>query len=53
MLSTYWHVMRGPKIDRTGGYTYDHRDNTELIKELQATVEALKARLKAMEEAAK
>src|SRR3990167_809255 len=56
MLGTYDRYMKewrgrtdGPQVTRTGGYTYDHRHPVDRLKELEAEVEALRARVKELE----
>jgi hypothetical protein len=51
MLTTYDRMLSGPRITRKGSVTYDNRSEHELVKQLQAEVEALRARLKEMEQA--
>lgn len=48
MLTTYYRIMNGPRVTRSGSVTYDNRSEHELVKQLQAEVEALRARLKQM-----
>ena len=56
MLGTYDRYMKewrgrtdGPQVTRTGGYTYDHRHLNDRVRELEAEVEALRARLRELE----
>ena len=50
MLTTYDRVLNAPRITRSGSVTYDNRSEHELVKQLQAEVEALRARLREMEQ---
>ena len=52
MLTTYSRLMEASKVTRTGTVTYDNRAWDELIKQLQAEVEALRARVREMEASA-
>ena len=49
MLTTYSRLMDAQKVTRTGTVTYDNRPQDELVKQLQAEVEALRARVREME----
>ena len=49
MLTTYQRLMEQGKVTRTGTMTYDNRSQGELIQQLQAEVEALRARVREME----
>ena len=49
MLTTYQRLMDAGKVTRTGSITYDNRPQDELVKQLQAEVEALRARVREME----
>ena len=49
MLTTYQRLMDAGKVTRTGTVTYDNRPQDELVKQLQAEVEALRARVREME----
>ena len=49
MLTTYDRMMSSARITRTGSVTYDNRSEHELVKQLQAEVEALRARLRELE----
>ena len=51
MLTTYQRLMDAGKVTRTGTVTYDNRPQDELVKQLQAEVEALRARVREMEKA--
>ena len=51
MLTTYQRMIEQRKVTRTGGVTYDNRDPYGLIRQLQAEVEVLRARVRAMETA--
>ena len=51
MLTTYTRLMESGKVTRTGSVTYDNRPQDELVKQLQAEVEALRARVREMEKA--
>ena len=50
MLTTYDRIMRDARITRTGSVTYDNRSERDLVRELQAQVDVLRARLKQLEE---
>mgnify|MGYP001587784080 CR=1 FL=1 len=49
MLTTYQRLMEQGKVTRTGTMTYDNRSQDELVRQLQAEVEALRARVREME----
>ena len=49
MLTTYQRLMEAGKFTRTGTLTYDNRPQDELVKQLQAEVEALRARVRDLE----
>ena len=49
MLTTYQRLMDSAKVTRTGSVTYDNRSEHDLVRELQAQVDVLKARVKEME----
>ena len=49
MLTTYQRLMSMAKVTRTGSVTYDNRSEHDLVRELQAQVDVLKARVKEME----
>ena len=56
MLTTYaramgeWHANPyDPEVKRTGGYTYDHRDKDERLRQLEAEVQALRALVRSLE----
>ena len=51
MLTTYTRLMDAAKVTRYGGMTYDNRSQDELVKQLQAEVDALRARVREMESA--
>ena len=46
MLTTYQRLMDAGKVTRTGTVTYDNRPQDELVKQLQAEVEALRLRVR-------
>ena len=46
MLTTYTRLMDAQKTTRTGSTTYDNRSQGELVKQLQAEVEALRLRVR-------
>ena len=48
MLSTYDRLMRLARITRWRESTYDHRDPYVLIRQLEAQVEVLKRRVRAI-----
>ena len=50
MLTTYQRLMSMAKVTRTGSVTYDNRSEHDLVRELQAQVDVLKARLREMEQ---
>ena len=52
MLTTYQRLMDSAKVTRTGSVTYDNRSEHDLVRELQAQVDVLKARIRAMEASA-
>ena len=49
MLTTYDRIMREARVTRTGSVTVDNRSEPELVKQLQAEVEALRRRVREME----
>ena len=49
MLTTYDRIIEQRKVTRTGTMTYDNRSQDELIRHLQAEVEALRARLRELD----
>ena len=49
MLTTYTRLMESAKVTRTGSITYDNRPQDELVKQLQAEVEALRQRVREMD----
>lgn len=49
MLTTFTRIMESAKIKRYGGMTYDNRSQDELVKQLQATVDVLTARVRELE----
>jgi hypothetical protein len=49
MLTTYDRLMAQARITRHRESTYDHRDPYELVRQLQAEVEALRAALQKAE----
>ena len=51
MLTTYDRIIEQRKVTRSGSITYDNRDPYTLIRQLQAEVEALRARVREMEAA--
>ena len=51
MLTTYDRILSTARVIRTGSVTYDHRNEHDLVVQLQAEVEALRRRLKEMEAA--
>ena len=51
MLTTYDRIIEQRKVTRSGSVIYDNRDPYGLIRQLQAEVEALRARVRAMEAA--
>ena len=50
MLTTYQRIMTEARVTRTREATYDHRDPYDLVKVLQAEVEALRKRLRELEQ---
>ena len=50
MLTTYQRLMDAGKVTRTGTVTYDDRPQDELVKQLQAEVEALRLRVRELTE---
>ena len=48
MLTTYDRIMREARVTRTGSVTVDNRSEPELVKQLQAEVEALRKRVREM-----
>ena len=46
MLTTYDRFMSSARITRTGTVTVDNRSESELVKQLQAEVQALRQALK-------
>lgn len=49
MLTTYDRIMSNARVTRTGSVTYDNRSEHELVKQLQAEVEALRAHVRKLE----
>lgn len=49
MLSTYQRLLDMAKITRTGTVTYDNRSQDELIRQLMAEVDVLKARVRELQ----
>ena len=45
MLTTYQRLMDMAKVTRRGIVTYDNRSQDELVRQLQAEVEALRRRV--------
>ena len=53
MLTTYQRLMSMAKVTRTGSVTYDNRSEHDLVRELQAQVDVLKARVHMLEASAR
>lgn len=49
MLTTYTRLIEQAKVTRTGGTTYDNRSQSDLVHQLQAEVDALRARVRELE----
>ena len=49
MLTTYDRMIEQRKVTRSGSVIYDNRDPYDLIRELRAEVEVLRARVREME----
>ena len=49
MLTTFTRLMEQAKVTRTGGMTYDNRSTAELLRQLQAEVEALRRHVRMLE----
>ena len=49
MLTTYDRLIHEARITRTGSVTVDNRSEHELVRQLQAEVEALRARLRELD----
>ena len=49
MLTTFTRLMEQARVKRTGSITYDNRSEHELVRELQAQVDVLRARLRELE----
>ena len=49
MLTTYTRLMEQAKVTRYGGMTYDNRSTDELVRQLQAEVDALRAHVRKLE----
>ena len=46
MLTTYARIMREARVTRTGSVTVDNRSESDLVRQLQAEVEALRRRVR-------
>ena len=51
MLTTYDRLMHEARVTRRGSVTVDNRSEHELVRQLQAEVEALRARIHELESA--